>query len=595
MNRRAFAVTIVLALAVAFVSLNLIAANTLKGARLDLTQDRLYSLSSGTRTILGGLNEPVELKLYWSRSAAAERPALRAYAARVREMLQTYAARSRDMVRIVEVDPERYSAAEDEAVRAGLEPIDRTGAGDPIYLGVVGSNAVDEKIVAPVLPPEREPFLEYDLTRIVSELEEPQRLTIALVTALPIADAAPPYWLAELRRAAKVERVAPDFTALPDDADLLLVVHPPLLNEAQLVALDQFVMAKGRAVIAVDPAAVLAAGATPLDATMAPPPAASQLDKLFGAWGVSVTPDIVMDRAAALPLTAGAPPNPLFFEVTPERIARDDVVTAALRRPVNLLAAGALLWTPPAGVTVTPLLQTTRDTLRAPPAVAAAAPSSQDILAAWRSADRVETVAARVSGALPSAFASTAPLKRAVSRAEVVVLADVDTLDDRLYVDPRTGPARDNASFLLNAIDVLGGSDELVSLRSRAPSLRRLSALDDVTRAALATRKAAQARLEQDLATVDARLAQLRLARATDAEPSAAEIAEFERIQRRADDMRAELRSIERAARQEVARRERLVVLLDVWAPPVLVALIGLVVFWLRMRRVDRKAPRRTP
>lgn len=595
MNRRAFAVTIVLALAVAFVSLNLIAANTLKGARLDLTQDRLYSLSSGTRTILGGLNEPVELKLYWSRSAAAERPALRAYAARVREMLQTYAARSRDMVRIVEVDPERYSAAEDEAVRAGLEPIDRTGAGDPIYLGVVGSNAVDEKVVAPVLPPEREPFLEYDLTRIVSELEEPQRLTIALVTALPIADAAPPYWLAELRRAAKVERVAPDFTALPDDADLLLVVHPPLLNEAQLVALDQFVMAKGRAVIAVDPAAVLAAGATPLDATMAPPPAASQLDKLFGAWGVSVTPDIVMDRAAALPLTAGAPPNPLFFEVTPERIARDDVVTAALRRPVNLLAAGALLWTPPAGVTVTPLLQTTRDTLRAPPAVAAAAPSSQDILAAWRSADRVETVAARVSGALPSAFASTAPLKRAVSRAEVVVLADVDTLDDRLYVDPRTGPARDNASFLLNAIDVLGGSDELVSLRSRAPSLRRLSALDDVTRAALATRKAAQARLEQDLATVDARLAQLRLARATDAEPSAAEIAEFERIQRRADDMRAELRSIERAARQEVERRERLVVLLDVWAPPVLVALIGLVVFWLRMRRVDRKAPRRTP
>lgn len=595
MNRRAFAVTIVLALAVIFVSVNLIAANALKGARLDLTQDRLYSLSTGTRTILGGLNEPVELKLYWSRSAAAERPALRAYAARVREMLQTYAARSRDMVRIVEVDPERYSAAEDEAVRAGLEPIDRTGEGDPIYLGVVGSNAVDEKIVAPVLPPDREPFLEYDLTRIVAELEEPQRLTIALVTALPIRADTPPYWLAELRRTAKVETVAPDFTALPEDSDLLLVVHPPALNEAQLVALDQFVMAKGRAVIVVDPAAVLAAGATPLDATMAPPPASSQLDRLLGAWGLSVSSDIVMDRAAALPLTAGGAPNPLFFEVTPQRIARNDVVTAALRRPVNLLAAGVISWTPPAGVAVTPLLQTTKDTLRAPPGVAAAAPSAQDILAAWRSADRAETVAVRVSGALPSAFATTAPLKRAVSRAEVVVLADVDVLDDRLYVDAQSGPARDNASFLLNAVDVLGGSNELVSLRSRAPSLRRLSALDDVTRAALATRRAAQAKLEQDLAVVDGRLAQLRAARAADAAPSAAEIAEFERIQRRADDVRAELRGIERAARQEVARRERIVVLLDVWAPPVLVALIGLAVFWLRTRRVERKAPRRTP
>ncbi|MFZ4601842.1 MAG: Gldg family protein [Caulobacterales bacterium] len=592
MSRRAFAIFVTLALAIMFVSLNLISSLALKGARFDLTGDRLYTLSAGTRSILTGLNEPVELKLFYSREAAGDRPAVRAYAARVRELLQAYKARSRDMVRIVEVDPQRYSDAEDEALRAGLEPIDRTGAGDPIYLGVVGSNAVDEKVVAPLLPPEREPFLEYDLTRIVAELEQPQRLVIAVVTALPIQTSTPPYWLAELRRTTRVEMVAPDFLELPKDADLLLVVHPPTLNEAQLVAIDQFVMAKGRAVFAVDPVAVLAFAAPTLDPAAPPPapvPASSELDRLIGAWGVSTSKEIVLDRAAALPLTPGAAPSPLFLEVAPARIARGEVVTGSLRRAVNLLAAGAVTWSPTDDVVVAPLLQSTADVMRVPAGVAAAAPAPQDLLSAWRSQARAETLAVRISGALPSAFANTAPLKRAARRAEVILIADVDFLDDRVYFDPQSGPARDNAAFLLNAIDVIGGSDELVALRSRAPTLRRLSALDDVSRAAFASSRATQSALQADLATADARLAQLRASRSLETEPSLAEIAEFERFQSRAEQARDALRAIERAARAEVARRERIVVVLNVWTPPILIAGIGLLVFWLRTRRTERK------
>lgn len=584
MSRRAFAIFVTIALAIMFASVNLIAAHTLKGARLDLTGDHLYSLSPGTQKILRGLNEPVELKLYWSREAAAERPALRAYAGRVREFLQMYAARSRDMVRIVEVDPQRYTQAEDDAVRAGLEPITQSASGDPIYLGIVGANAVDERIVAPVLAPEREPFLEYDLTRIVAELEEPQRLSIALVTALPVATA-PPYWLAELRRAARVQIVAPDFIDLPKDADTLLVVHPPALNEAQAAALDQFIMAKGRAFIAVDPAAVLSAGAAP---------ASSELARLLSAWGVTVSQEVVLDRAAALPLTEGGPPHPLFIEAAPARIARADLMTGGLRRPVNLLAAGAVRWSPIPGIDIAPLIETTKDVMLAPAGVAAAAPAPQDLLAAWRSAGESVPLAVRVSGTLPSAFARTAPLKQSTRRAEVVVVGDADFLDDRVYLDPKSGPARDNASFLLNALDVMSGSDDLVGLRSRAPSLRRLSALDDAGRAALASSRATQAKLEADLAAADARLAQLRTARAAETEPSLAEIAEYERLQSRADESRSALRAIERAARDAVARRERIVVAANVWAPPLLVAAAGLLVFWLRMRRTERKARRTT-
>lgn len=596
MNRRAYAIIVALALIVMFVAVNLIAAHTLKGARLDLTQDRLYTLSDGTRAILRGLNEPIELKLFYSRAAAANRPAVRAYAARVREMLQAYQAHGRDMVRIVEVDPERYTLAEDEAVRAGLAPLERAPDGEPIYLGIVGANAVDESVVAPLLAPEREPFLEYDITRLIAELEQPQRLKIALVSALALNPDNPPYWLAELTRTATVERLGADFTALPDDADFLLIVHPPTLNEAQALAIDQFVMAKGRALIAVDPAAVLAPGLAPLDPLGAPPPASSELDRLLSAWGISVSREITLDRAAALPLTAGAPPNPLFVEIPPARVAGDDLVTGALRRPINVLAAGALSWTPPAGVRVTPLLSTSTDTMRLPPGVAAAAPAPQDLLGIWRSAGRSDVIAVRVSGALPSAFARTAPLKSTAKAGQVVVIADVDFLDDRLYVGPDLTPARDNASVLLNAIDVLGGSDALVSLRSRAPSLRRLTALDDIARAALADRRASQAKLEAELTALDQRLARLRAAGGAGPDGlNAAAVAEIERFQDRAAELRSQLRAMERAARVTVEARERRVVLANVWAPPILIAAIGLIVFWLRMRRTERKARRSNP
>jgi ABC-type uncharacterized transport system involved in gliding motility auxiliary subunit len=585
MSRRAFAIIATLALLVMFVSVNLIAARSLKGARLDLTGDRLYSLSVGTRTILRGLNEPVELKLYWSREAAADRPALRAYAGRVREFLQMYAARSRDMVRIVEVDPQRFTDAEDEAVRAGLEPIAQSIGGDPIYLGIVGANAVDERVVAPALLPEREPFLEYDLTRIVAELENPQRLSIALVTSLPIGETQPPTWLTELRRVARVQIAPAEFTELPKDADILVVVHPPSLNESQAVAIDQFVMAKGRAFFAVDPAAVLSSG-------VAPP--ISEFSQIFSAWGIVVSPDVVLDRAGALPLAAGAPPHPLFVEASRARVDRRDLMTSGLRRSMNFLAAGTVNWTPQPGIDVTPLVRTSNDIMQVPAAIAAAAPQPQDLLAGWKPTGSSAALAVRVSGVLPSAFFSTAPLKQASRRAEVVVVGDADFLEDRVYVDPQSGPARDNASFVLNALDVMAGSDELVTLRSRAPSERRLSALDDAGRSALASQRAERARLEADLAVAVARLAQLRATRSPDVEPALTEIAETERLQSRAEDARSALRAIERSAQEVVAQRERLVVFANVWVPPFLIAAAGLLVFWMRMRRTERMARRST-
>ena len=177
-------------------------------------------------------------------------------------------------------------------------------------------------------------------------------------------------------------------------------------------------------------------------------------------------------------------------------------MTAWLSRGINFgLAGGLTQRTQLEGVTFTPLIRTSGRTMRMPAAQALARPSPYEILQNWPPDGRVETVAARLSGVLQTAYPEGAPeaaapaapgqsppspsalapphLLRSARPAEIVIVADTDFLADDFYIDPQNGgPAADNASFALNAIDVLGGSDALVSLRSRAPSIRRMTMID---------------------------------------------------------------------------------------------------------------------
>ncbi|MGH6951098.1 MAG: GldG family protein, partial [Vitreimonas sp.] len=186
MSARRYALFAALALFVAFVSANVIANSWFRSWRLDLTESRLYTLSRGTQQTLDDLTEPLQLTLYYSRDAATAAPQLQAYAARVREMMQTFQARSHGRVRFVEVDVEPFSEQEDEAAEAGVEPVRLQQGGDPIYFGLSGANAIDDRVGIPYLDPEREALLEYEITRLIYELEHPERTSVALITSLPI-------------------------------------------------------------------------------------------------------------------------------------------------------------------------------------------------------------------------------------------------------------------------------------------------------------------------------------------------------------------------------------------------------------------------
>lgn len=649
MSARRYALFAALALFIAFVASNVIANSWFRSWRLDLTENHLYSISRGTQQTLDELTEPVQLTLYYSRDAARTAPQFQAYAARVREMLLTLEARSHGRVRVTEVNVQPFTEAEDAASEHGVQPMRLYEGADPIYFGLVGANAIDDTRTIPLFSMEREAFLEYELTRLIYELENPDRTHVALITSLPInpAAAADPQFAAagqsvfatEMGRALSVTKLAPDFTEIPAETDVLAIIHPGTLTQAQLYAIDQFVLRRGRAFIALDPASMQAAlsastGFDPFNPSM-PTPTASTLEPLLNAWGVAMAPTVVLDMEGALPVSVqdpttgqtGQAPQPLFFQVPAERLDREDLMTAWLRRGINFgLSGGITRRTELEGVTFTPLVRTSGRTMRMPAEQALQRPSPMDVYNMWpASGGRVENIAVRIAGNLTTAFPNGAPaaapatppetpegdasaapaqppaqeaptqqLRTSATPAQLVLVADTDFLADDFYVDPQSGgTAADNASFALNAIDVLGGSDALVSLRSRAPAQRQMELLDNMERDAQRRIESRQQQLEADLQETQSRLQQLQargrgsgfFAGDLGAELTPEEQAEVDQFRTREGEIRTELRGLVRDLRGDINRLQAIVIFINVWLAPLLIAAAGLFLFWRRQRR----------
>jgi ABC-type uncharacterized transport system involved in gliding motility auxiliary subunit len=622
MSARRFALVAAFAFLLMFVAANVISSSWFRGWRLDLTENHLYSLSPGTQTTLDHLSDSVELTLYYSRDAAARVPQVQAYAGRVREMLQTFAAHSHGHVRFREINVRPFSEQEDEAQQAGIQPVRADQNSDPIYFGLTGANAIDDRRTLPFFDPQREPFLEYEVTRLIFELEHPDRLRVALITALPMdpATAANPQgaptgqsvFATEMGRLFTVQKLAQNFTSIPD-ADVLAIIQPWALSPPQLYAVDQFILRKGRAFVALDPASMVAAqsGFSP-SGLGSPAPSASTLEPLLSRWGVAMSQDVVMDLDGALPVQTQGPngqtqqaPQPLFFSVPAAQLDREDLMTAWLSRGVNFGLAGSLNISPRDGLRSHALARTSGHTMHMPAQQALMRPSPYEILQNWVPEQQRETIAARLSGTLQTAYPNGAPegadalaqhLTRSLHPAEIVIVADTDFLADDFYVDPQSGAAAaDNASFALNAIDVLGGSDALVSLRSRAPSIRRMTTIDNMERDAQRLIQQRQEQLQGELEDTQQRLAQLQargrgsgfFSGNLGAELTPEENAEIERFRAQVVSVRSQLRGVERDLRSGINSLEAWIVFINVWLAPILVAGIGLFLFWRRQRRTQ--------
>jgi ABC-type uncharacterized transport system involved in gliding motility auxiliary subunit len=602
------------ALALAFLLLPAALALLAKDARLDLTADRLYSLSEGSRVLVSGLAQPVALELFASGELSRNEPVFRAYAPRVRQLLQEMVAASEGRLALAVTDPEPFSPDEDRAAGFGLEPLTTGRGGEPLYFGLVATRG-DDHVALPLLQPRRERFLEYDVARLIHELDRPERPVVGLMGTLPLTFGFDPSgqrmrepWavIEQMQQLFTVRSVPADAVAIPADVDVLMLVHPKHLPEATLYALDQYVLRGGRLIAFLDPSAEQdAAGADPLD-PFAGDGRASDLGPLTDAWGVAFDPGKVLADARHA-LTVQGRDGPVrhlgFLGFGGDALSADDPVTAALDL-VTFATAGVLVPREGSSPGFEPLVTSSAESALLDAGRFAAPIEPEQLFEGFAPAGARHVLAARLGGRPASAWPDGPPpgaqapadghLSAAREDVRIILVADTDLLADPLWTRvAAVGGGRvveawaDNGDLVLNALDLLAGSDALIGLRGRASFLRPFERVEALRRAADERLRARQVALERELAATEQRLLELESRRedAGSPLPSAEQAAEIERFREERLRVRRELRDLRHELERDIERLGARLKWLNVAvAPAAAVTLLLLVTALLRRR-----------
>lgn len=427
MNKALTSLLALVAIAVAFIAINILSMHTMRGVRMDLTSDKLYTLSPGTHRIAKSLDEPVTLKLYFSEKQVDELPSFKTYGQRVKELLREYAAMSGGKIRLEMIDPEPFTQAEDDATAAGLVGA-ATGRGqDRLYFGIVGTGATDQQQVLPFLDPKNEQFLEYDLSRMIYLLSNPKKKSIGVMSWLPLDGGQPnpmmrqmpqPWQiLVQLREYFNVRMVEPDAADIPSDIAVLMVVHPKQMSEQTQYAIDQFVLRGGRVLLFVDPLCDMDVppGVNPMQAMGMPKN--SDLPKLLSAWGVELIPEMVAgDRRTAVRVNVGSQNAPraadylIWMNVGAQtgNLSKTDQVTGNLQSML-LASAGVLRKKEGATTSIEPLIETTTESMLIPVANVSFMPDPDKLIRDFISTDAKQLLAARITGKVRTAFPGGRP------------------------------------------------------------------------------------------------------------------------------------------------------------------------------------------
>lgn len=601
--------------AVLFLSVNIFAGLTLRSGQIDLTERNLFTLSDGTRKVISGLDEPVTLRLYYTRALGDSFPDYGAYQARVREFLERYASLADGKINLEFYDPEPFSKDEDAAVTFGLRGVPINQAGDHGYFGVAGTNVVDGQSVVPFLSPDREPFLEYDLTKLVFDLSQFDKPVVGMLSSLPIeggfaqGQAPQPAWVVadQIRELFDIRTLPAQIDAVPEEVDVLMLVHPRGLTPDTLYAIDQYMLRGGQALVFVDAHAELEAPAP------GRPPGPSELDDLLKAWGVDlvdgkVAGDLMTARRVSVRFQGQvtAADYVAWNELDRRFMATEDAVIGDISA-LNIGSAGILEPIDGSGLTVTPLLKTS---VQSQAIDVAKLKGRIDVVGLFRDfvpSNKALTIAARVSGIAKTSFPGGAPsaagagsigehLVQASKPINAIIVADTDFLHEGLWADISdiggekvVLPYAHNAAFVVNALENLTGGEALLGLRSRSDSRRPFDRVEEIRLEAERSFRNKQQALIQKLNETQQQLDQLTSREQLGGEAilSPRDRLTTDRFRRELGKIRRELREVQHALRKDIETLDSWLKFLNIAAIPLFLALLTLAV--TVVRRVRRR------
>ncbi len=610
----------------------IVAVNVIFGAkpvRVDMTQERAYTLSAGTKAVLKKLDTPIKVRFYCTQSETAtpESVYLKSYARKVEDLLQEYKQIAGKNLLIEKYDPQPDSDAEDSARLDGLEP-QQLNLYDRYYLGLAVSLA-DERVAIPFLAPNREKLLEYDLTRAIARVFTPEKPTVGVMSALPVfgepsnpmmmqmgQQGAPPWTLIEqLKQDFTVKRVEMTADKIDDDVKVLLVIHPKEISDKAQYAIDQFVLRGGKLIAFLDPQSATASRQQNPMMGGRGDSASSSLDKLLKAWGVQFdTSKVVADLNFKMQLRnrTGQPMDaPAWLGLTAEGINHDDIATSQIDN-IWLPMCGAFIGTPSAGLKETVLLNSTKEAQLVDGFMANMDGGS--LREGIKPAGVNYKLAIRLDGKFKTAFPDGAPkdasdtnsvakasdsLKESKVDTSVVLFGDSDFIADEFSLRKMDSPfgqmvsqLNANLNLAQNVVEQMAGDSNLIGVRSRAALARPFTLVKKMEAEAESRGQAKVLELQKSLEETQQRLSELQQQRQDKDQRfilSAEQKAELDNFRKKQAEVSKELKQAQKDLRKEVVSLETRVKWLNILAMPFGVTLAGVGIAVIKRKKTSAK------
>ena len=598
--------------------------------RFDLTEERLYTISDGSRKILESLQEPVRINFYYSRNNAELPPNFKTYAQRVQELLEEYAAISNGQLILEISDPKPDTEEEEWAQKYGIKSI-TLPSGNTVYFGAVVS-MLDQEMLLPYFDQRRQEFLEYDITQAIQKVSSTSTSKVGLLSAINLqggrsmipGQPPSPKWVfqSELEKSVAVENLPLSTEEIPDDISLLIVLHPRGFSPRLQYALDQYVLRGGRLVVLLDPNA-RADMTSPENQFGQQPQLASDLPELLKSWGVDYdSTKVVGDRLQATQVNTGqgVMSFPMWMTFRTQSLDQEHPITAQLE---NLLfvEAGSFKKAAESKTEFTALISLSEQSGLIDAFQLRFSPPDQ-LSREMKVDDSAKAVMAITAGNFSSAFPNGQPAKEkkdaqaqaaadeseaatplkhthlneSTERNSILLFSDVDFLSDQFSVQKLNflgqsiiQPTNDNLNLMLNAAEHLSGNEALMSIRSRGRFSRPFTRLLDMQKQAQLLHQTEEKQLLSQLEEVQQRLNSLLDSAGNKGQQEVIlppevqeEIQQFREEERQA---RRKLRDVRKILRQDIERLGQVLLLLNMLLVPLIVGIIGVFVYRTRQRR----------
>ena len=618
---------VIISIIILFLSINTLSNQIFSTSRLDLTQNNLFTLNKGTLKILNTIEEPITLKLFFSDKLSRNIAPMREYGQRVREIIEEYKNKSNGMIVIERIDPEPFTDNEDLAILYGLQGMQISQAGEKFYFGLVATNSTDDISTIPFFEQERETYLEYDLTRIINDLANPKKKKLGLITTLPIngglaypdapsSEYVPPWEIYNrLNEIFEIITLSNEIERIPDEIDLLMIVHPKDIKFKTRYAIDQFVMKGKGTIFFVDPYSEVQRNALPIEERRTYIPG-SNLNTLFNNYGAYVEPGMIVgDRLAGRKVTIGRGPNArittyvLWIALNNEYMNPNNLITNELET-ILTNTPGAIIRSENAESFFEILYSSSRDSMLIERFKIQFRPDPTLLLSEFKSVNKNLPFAVRLSGKLNSAYIDTLPTNEdttliplhedhstSTMGGNIIIFADTDVLANNTWTKKQDNfgkdtftPIADNGSLVINAVESLSGGGELISLRTRGTSARPFIVVEELQKKAETKYRETEQSLQEDLKVTEEKLRDLQRGASIETQDGAPILSkeQADTLQDFKDQIvtiRKKLRDVRRDLRVEIEDLGLKLKIYNIWIMPILVSISAIVVFFNRRRK----------